>query len=71
MLVTKRYAEYRNDFDAELTCEFCDAKQEFKSAYDDWYWWNEVVTRVSCKACGKSTKTKIILPDGVALPQSS
>jgi hypothetical protein len=56
MLVTKKYNVYARDFDAELTCDFCDHKQEYKSGYDDAYWWQSVCPTIKCKACGKSTK---------------
>lgn len=55
MKVTKKYNVYANDFDAELTCEHCGSKQEYHSGYNDFYWWNHVITKVRCAACGKNT----------------
>lgn len=56
MKVTRKYDQYRRDLSCDLECESCGAKQTYKGAYDDRYFWDEVIPSHKCKGCGKSSQ---------------
>lgn len=56
MKVVKIYNQHRRDCHADFECEGCGAKDTTTSAYDDRYYWDNVVPNRKCKNCGKSSK---------------
>jgi transcription elongation factor Elf1 len=74
MKLTKRISQSRRDFQGEFTCEFCNDVTQ-GSGYDDDYFYNEAIPKMTCKKCNKSTLseggsvTKItpIVPENLTL----
>jgi ribosomal protein S27E len=54
MKVLKKYNQNRRDCYIDIECEGCGNKKENVSAYDDRYFWDNVVPDMKCKKCGKS-----------------
>ena len=46
--------QYRRDFTAIYECEHC-GKTEESSGYDDAYFHNNVVPKMKCTTCGKTS----------------
>lgn len=55
MKVIKKYNQYRRDCTVDLECESCGNKKTYKDAYDDRYFWDNVVSDMKCEECGKSS----------------
>jgi hypothetical protein len=47
--------QHRRDFEAIISCEFCDKEENLKSGYDDTYYHQHVIPEMKCSTCGKST----------------
>lgn len=65
MKVTKRYDQYRRDLSIDLECENCGANDTNTSAYDDTYYWTQVVPDMKCKQCEKSSNDLGIRPENI------
>ena len=57
MKVLKKYNQIRRDCWADLECEGCGHKHTYKSAYDDRYFWDNVIPATKCEECGESTNS--------------
>jgi len=55
MQLLQKKNQYRRDCDADVKCESCGNKEEIKGAYDDRYYWDNVLPNRKCKKCDKST----------------
>jgi len=55
MQLLQKKNQHRRDCDADVKCESCGHDEEIKGAYDDRYYWDNVLPNRKCKECGKST----------------
>lgn len=57
MKLIKILKQSRRDFQGEYQCEFCGhiRKNEGMNSYDDRYYHDNVIPRMICPVCGKST----------------
>lgn len=55
MRVLKVYDQVRRDCSCDLECEECGNKETYTGAYDDRYFWDNVIPARKCEKCGKST----------------
>jgi hypothetical protein len=56
MKVIKRYDQLRRDLYIDIQCEACGSIRKKVNAYDDAYFWNNVIFNMKCKSCHLSTK---------------
>lgn len=55
MRIKKITFELRNDFAADMECEFCKNVQHLSSGYNDAHYHSMVIPSMRCEACGRST----------------
>lgn len=65
MKVTKRYNQHRRDLSIDLVCEGCSTTDTNNSAYDDGYFWTQVVPEMKCPNCGKTSNDLGIRPESI------
>lgn len=65
MKLISKYNQIRRDCWADLECEGCGNKHTHKGAYDDEYFWSQVIPNRKCDKCGKSTNDLGLTPDKV------
>jgi hypothetical protein len=56
MKLINKYNQNRRDCDCDLECEGCGNLEKEVRAYDDSYFWSQVIPAMECEKCGKSTK---------------
>lgn len=54
MKILKIISQYRRDFVALFGCEHCHASEQH-SGYDDHYFHNEVIPKMKCRICNKTS----------------
>ena len=62
MEIKKKLSQHRRDFDALYVCEFCGFEKR-GSGYDDHYFHSEVIPKMVCADCGKSSGAQSSKPD--------
>jgi len=55
MKVIKRYNQSRRDLTIDLECEGCGFINIGSNAYDDRNFWDNVIPKIPCRECGKSS----------------
>lgn len=65
MKVTRRFNQYRRDLSIDLECENCPSKNSVTNAYDDTYYWTQVVPDMKCTNCSKSSNDLGIRPESI------
>ena len=55
MKIQKIISQHRRDFWATYKCEHCGFETEKKSGYDDDYFHHEVIPKMKCEKCGKTS----------------
>ena len=56
MKIQKITNQHRRDFTAIFECEHC-GNTEKKRGYDDSYYHQQVIPKMTCKICGKTAST--------------
>jgi ribosomal protein L37AE/L43A len=69
MKIKRMLNQHRRDFTAVFVCESCGIEEQ-KRGYDDTYFHNNVIPKMTCKSCGKTatedyTPQKTKYPDGL------
>ena len=65
MEVVRRFDQLRRDLSIDLECERCNATDTVTTAYDDTFYWTQVVPDMKCKSCGKSSNDLGIRPESI------
>ncbi len=65
MKVIRRYNQMRRDLHIDLECENCQAEKTVKDAYDDTFYWVNVVPEIKCDNCGKTSNELGIRPESI------
>ena len=55
MKLIQKKNQMRRDLDIDVECEGCGNKEEICGAYDDRYYWDNVLPDIKCSKCHKST----------------
>lgn len=66
MKIKEIISQYRRDFSAVMICEFCNQEELNKWGYDDRNYHDNVIPKMKCKNCGKSTESEGGTPDRIA-----
>jgi hypothetical protein len=61
MKIVRITSQHYNDFSADIVCEHCNAEAKLKGGYDDHYYHNSVLPRITCKNCGRIRSGEIPL----------
>lgn len=56
MFLFRKTNQYRRDFSGVLQCESCNSKQNLTGGYDDTNFYDNVIPRIKCISCNKSSK---------------
>lgn len=65
MKIIEIISQHRRDFTAEMKCEFCENVEKLKDGYDDRYFHDNVIPKMKCSKCQKSTESEGGTPDKV------
>jgi hypothetical protein len=57
MKVTRRYNQHRRDLHIDMECEECGTTKTLTDAYDDMFYWTEVVPNIPCPGCQKTSNS--------------
>jgi hypothetical protein len=58
MILIAKLDQHRRDFTGQYKCQFCEHEEKRTGGYDDDNYHENVIPRMQCEECGKSTESE-------------